>query len=167
MIDKKSFGEEENRILEEIIKKNTVSTKGNFFDYYNDEEKEAIHWCEHMHDEIGKAPYDCPMNKDIDNVKILVDLVKKQQKEIEELNEEVDRQHKFLCEIHNKNEEKIKDLKLQHILEIQKKDKIIDLICECVFRKFTAHLVIEYGIENKEQLKEKFIQYFEKEEEND
>lgn len=32
----KVFGDKENKVLEEIINKNIVETKNNFFDYYND-----------------------------------------------------------------------------------------------------------------------------------
>lgn len=42
--------------------------------------------------------------------------------------------------------------------ENKDKDKQIDLMGEVIFRRFTAQLVIEYGIENKEQ----FIKEFEK-----
>lgn len=40
--------------------------------------------------------------------------------------------------------------------EIEKKDKIIDLMAEYMFNKNKAQLIIEYGIENKEQFIEKF-----------
>lgn len=40
--------------------------------------------------------------------------------------------------------------------ENEEKDKQIDLMREVIFRRFTAQLVIEYGIENKEQFIEKF-----------
>lgn len=41
--------------------------------------------------------------------------------------------------------------------ENEEKDKQIDLMGEVIFKKFKAPLVIEYGIENKEQ----FIKHFE------
>ena len=40
--------------------------------------------------------------------------------------------------------------------EIRKKDKQIDLMAEYMFNKNKAQLIIEYGIENKEQFIEKF-----------
>ena len=43
------------------------------------------------------------------------------------------------------------------LLEIKKKDKQINLMAEVIFKKFKAPLIIEYGIENKEQ----FIKIFE------
>ena len=42
--------------------------------------------------------------------------------------------------------------------ELEKKDKIIDLIINAVYRRFKAELLLEYGFENEEQFK----QYFEK-----
>ena len=41
--------------------------------------------------------------------------------------------------------------------ENEEKNKQIDLMGEVIFRRFTAQLIIEYGIENKEQ----FIKLFE------
>lgn len=35
MTNERNFRDEENKILEEIIKKNTIPIKDNFFDYYN------------------------------------------------------------------------------------------------------------------------------------
>lgn len=51
---------------------------------------------------------------------------------------------------------------LKQDLIIREKDKQIDLILDVFFKRFTAQLVLEYGIENKEQLKQKFEQYFER-----
>lgn len=42
--------------------------------------------------------------------------------------------------------------------ETEKKDKIIDLMAEVFYKKFKAELLLEYGFENEEQLK----QYFER-----
>lgn len=44
-----------------------------------------------------------------------------------------------------------------NLLELQQKDKQIDLMAEVTFEKFKAPLIIEYGIENKKQ----FIKIFE------
>ena len=44
------------------------------------------------------------------------------------------------------------------ISEIQKKDKQIDLMAEIFYKRFKAELLLEYGFENEEQLK----QYFER-----
>ena len=42
------------------------------------------------------------------------------------------------------------------LLELQKKDKQIELMAEYMFNKNRAQLIIEYGIENKEQLIKEF-----------
>lgn len=43
-----------------------------------------------------------------------------------------------------------------NLLELQQKDKIIDLMAEVMFKNNTAQLIIEYGIENKEQIIKEF-----------
>lgn len=43
--------------------------------------------------------------------------------------------------------------------ENEEKDKQIDLMGEVIFKRFTAQLVIEYGIENKEQFIKKFERF--------
>ena len=40
--------------------------------------------------------------------------------------------------------------------EIEKKDKIIDLMAEIFYKKFKAELLLEYGFEGEEQLKQYF-----------
>lgn len=47
---------------------------------------------------------------------------------------------------------------LQKNAEIEKKDKQIDLMTEIFYKRFKAELLLEYGFENEEQLK----QYFER-----
>ena len=46
---------------------------------------------------------------------------------------------------------------------IQKKDKQIDLMAELVYKRFKAELLLEYGFENEEQLKQYFADLVEKE----
>lgn len=43
-----------------------------------------------------------------------------------------------------------------HNNQIQQLKKQIDLMAEVIFKRFTAQLVIEYGIESKEELKKIF-----------
>ena len=43
-----------------------------------------------------------------------------------------------------------------NLLELQQKDKQIDLMAEVMFKNNTAQLIIEYGIENKEQIIKEF-----------
>lgn len=44
------------------------------------------------------------------------------------------------------------------VKELERKDKIIDLIINTVYKRFKAELLLEYGFENEEQFK----QYFER-----
>ena len=46
---------------------------------------------------------------------------------------------------------------------IKKKDKQIDLMAELVYKRFKAELLLEYGFENEEQLKQYFANLVEKE----
>ena len=47
--------------------------------------------------------------------------------------------------------------------EIDMKDKQIDLMAELVYKRFKAELLLEYGFENEEQLKQYFAELVEKE----
>ena len=47
--------------------------------------------------------------------------------------------------------------------EIEKKDKQIDLMAEIFYKRFKAELLLEYGFENEEQLKQYFADLVEKE----
>ena len=46
---------------------------------------------------------------------------------------------------------------------IKNKDKQIDLMAELVYKRFKAELLLEYGFENEEQLKQYFAELVEKE----
>ena len=74
------------------------------------------------------------MSSDSKNADILLNLITKLQKE----NEEKDRY-------------------------IKNKDKQIDLMAELVYKRFKAELLLEYGFENEEQLKQYFADLVEKE----
>lgn len=47
--------------------------------------------------------------------------------------------------------------------EMKNKDKQIDLMAELVYKRFKAELLLEYGFENEEQLKQYFAELVEKE----
>ena len=47
--------------------------------------------------------------------------------------------------------------------ELERKDKQIDLMAKLVYKKFKAELLLEYGFENEEQLKQYFADLVEKE----
>ena len=80
-------------------------------------------------------------------------------------NEEKDRKMKKYLDIISKNIiETIKDeLVQQKNKELDFKDKQIDLMAELVYKRFKAELLLEYGFENEEQLKQYFADLVEKE----
>ena len=47
--------------------------------------------------------------------------------------------------------------------ELERKDKQIDLMAELVYKRFKAELLLEYGFENEDQLKQYFAGLVEKE----
>ena len=78
-------------------------------------------------------------------------------KAIVEQDEKIKQKDKYIKHSEEITTEMNKDIN-KLLLEIKQKDKQIDLMGEVIFEKFKAQLVIEYGIENKEQ----FIKLFEK-----
>ena len=80
-------------------------------------------------------------DKDKKAVKIVLNLIEKLQEENKVFKRALD----------NETADRSNDL-----LELQKKDKMIDLMAEYMFNKNKAQLLIEYGIENKEQLIKEF-----------
>lgn len=60
---------------------------------------------------------------------------------------------KNVLEVVENQEQKI----IEQQEKIEKRDKIIDLMAELVYKRFKAELLLEYGFESEEQLK----QYFE------
>lgn len=73
--------------------------------------------------------------------KTLLNLITKLQKENEILKRAFDKQTADMS---------------NNLLELQQKDKQIDLMAEVMFKNNTAQLIIEYGIENKEQIIKEF-----------
>ena len=66
---------------------------------------------------------------------------------------------KNVLEVVENQEQKI----IEQQEEIEKKDKQIDLMAELVYKRFKAELLLEYGFENEEQLKQYFAGLVEKE----
>ena len=89
--------------------------------------------------------------KNIVDIETVLNLIQEQEKELKRLDKEA--QQYF--------ETTIKQAQTFDS-QLQKKDKMIDLILDVFFKRFTAQLVLEYGIENKEQLKQKFKQFYER-----
>ena len=83
-------------------------------------------------------------------------------KAIEHILQDYTRQ-KQINEEHKKENEELKatinkqsiDIS-KNLLELQQKDKQIDLMAEVMFKSNKAQLLIEYGIENKEQIIKEF-----------
>lgn len=96
----------------------------------NEKSKEAIEKIINLNNE--NKEWVTNLSKEVDRCHNIITglnrTIEKQQAEIEELNKENDRQHELLCNIRNKNEQEKVDLRLQHIADIQKKDKIINAI---------------------------------------
>lgn len=61
---------------------------------------------------------------------------------------------------------KYKTLYERALSDVVKTDKQIDLMAELVYKRFKAELLLEYGFENEEQLKQYFAGLVEKEGEN-
>ena len=59
--------------------------------------------------------------------------------------------------------EKYKTLYERALSDLIKADKQIDLMAELVYKRFKAELLLEYGFENEEQLKQYFADLVEKE----
>ena len=68
----------------------------------------------------------------------------------------------YIKKYNDTTEEMNRDIR-KLISEIQKKDKQIDLMAELVYKRFKAELLLEYGFENEEQLKQYFADLVEKE----
>ena len=58
---------------------------------------------------------------------------------------------------------KYKTLYERALSDVVKADKQIDLMAELVYKRFKAELLLEYGFENEEQLKQYFADLVEKE----
>ena len=81
------------------------------------------------------------------NIDTVLSLIKEQQEEIEKL----------------KNKEVLIKRYFKKCDLIKQKDKQIDLMAELVYKRFKAELLLEYGFENEEQLKQYFADLVEKE----
>lgn len=95
--------------------------------------------------------------KAIDNLSEIVKLSK----------EELQKENENITAILDYKDLKSLDTALSLIKEQQEKmenkDKQIDLMAELVYKRFKAELLLEYGFENEEQLKQYFAELVEKE----
>ena len=63
----------------------------------------------------------------------------------------------------NKNTLEVANALEDILAELEQKDKQIDLMAELVYKRFKAELLLEYGFENEDQLKQYFADLVEKE----
>ena len=101
----------------------------------SEEEKKAI---ERLEEQLNFWKKQNIKNSDCE---IILNLITKLQKENEILKRAFDKQTADMS---------------NNLLELQQKDKQIDLMAEVMFKNNTAQLIIEYGIENKEQIIKEF-----------
>ena len=85
--------------------------------------------------------------EDLKSLDTVLSLIKEQQEEIEKL----------------KNKEVLIKRYFKKCDLIKQKDKQIDLMAELVYKRFKAELLLEYGFESEEQLKQYFAGLVEKE----
>ena len=104
------------------------------------EQREAIEDVEEFNNK-----FDCGKYKK--SINTVLSLIKEQQEEIEGL----------------KNKEVLIKRYFKKCDLIKQKDKQIDLMAELVYKRFKAELLLEYGFENEEQLKQYFADLVEKE----
>ena len=105
------------------------------------EEKKAIEYAKSLVALFDKGIPLKYLEEENDMVKKLLNLITKLQKENEILKRAFDKQTADMS---------------NNLLELQQKDKQIDLMAEVMFKNNTAQLIIEYGIENKEQIIKEF-----------
>ena len=86
--------------------------------------------------------------EDLKSLDIVLSLIKEQQIYIKKYNDTTEEMNRDIRKL---------------ISEIQKKDKQIDLMAEIFYKRFKAELLLEYGFENEEQLKQYFADLVEKE----
>ena len=92
----------------------------------------------------------------------VLNMLKEKDKEIEELKQALARNiAKNFTSSMKESEKSKEDLEMLNKgwqIELERKDKQIDLIINAVYKRFKAELLLEYGFENEEQFK----QYFER-----
>ena len=70
---------------------------------------------------------------------------------------------KYIMSSDSKNADILLNLITKQQKENEEKDKQIDLMTEIFYKRFKAELLLEYGFENEEQLKQYFVELVEKE----
>ena len=129
------------------------------------EQREAIEDLKREYEQCNYTQSDLII--ELDYAKEILSLIKEQQEEIEKLkvnlakscaDRTLDRET-----LKNQENENLEALHRAYNEELQKKDMQIDLMAELVYKRFKAELLLEYGFENEEQLKQYFAGLVEKE----
>ena len=118
------------------------------------EQREAIEYLKDMKNnqkDLNKSGY-VYANEKIDTV---LSLIKEQQEEIERLKTDNGNVWQLNANMSKRH--------LKDICKLKQKDKQIDLMAEIFYKRFKAELLLEYGFENEEQLKQYFADLVEKE----
>ena len=101
-------------------------------------------------------------SKHFKSVVIVLNMLKEKDAEIEKLKQALARNiAKNFTSSMKESEKSKEDLEMLNRgwqIELEKKDKQINLIINAVYKRFKAELLLEYGFENEEQFK----QYFER-----
>ena len=94
----------------------------------------------------------------VNDLDTVLSLIKEQQGQWEEIEG-----LKNINKNQSKDIKKAVDYTFELNKELERKDKQIDLMAELVYKRFKAELLLEYGFENEEQLKQYFADLVEKE----
>ncbi len=117
------------------------------------EQREAIELVEYIADNTWTTKY--IMSSDSKKADAVLSLIKEQEKQIERLKTDNGNVWQLNANMSKRH--------LKDICKLKQKDKQIDLMAELVYKRFKAELLLEYGFENEEQLKQYFADLVEKE----
>ena len=128
------------------------------------EQREAIELVEYIADNTWTTKY--IMSSDSKKADAVLSLIKEQEKQIENTTENyknlIEDISMLAKELGLEDDATIDEIYIA-IKRLKQKDKQIDLMAELVYKRFKAELLLEYGFENEEQLKQYFAELAEKE----
>ena len=128
------------------------------------EQREAIELVEYIADNTWTTKY--IMSSDSKKADAVLSLIKEQEKQIENTTENyknlIEDISMLAKELGLEDDATIDEIYIA-IKRLKQKDKQIDLMAELVYKRFKAELLLEYGFENEEQLKQYFADLVEKE----
>ena len=128
------------------------------------EQREAIELVEYIADNTWTTKY--IMSSDSKKADAVLSLIKEQEKQIENTTENyknlIEDISMLAKELGLEDDATIDEIYIA-IKRLKQKDKQIDLMTEIFYKRFKAELLLEYGFENEEQLKQYFADLVEKE----